>query len=91
MLGKELAMKAAEHKEFGIELDITGTAEPSVKDYFAPLLPWELFGFQGQTHNGKTFFVDWFERETAKFLATKGQQGDIVHISHEESIEAISF
>ena len=66
MLGKDLAMKAAEHKEFGIELDITGTNEPSVKDYFAPLLPWEICAVQAQTSNGKTMFTNFWERQIAE-------------------------
>mgnify|MGYP006362140305 CR=1 FL=1 len=59
MLGKRQAMKAAEHKEFGIELDIKGTQEPAVKDYIAPLLPWEICAVQAQTSNGKTMFTNY--------------------------------
>jgi len=89
-LGKRLAQKAAEHKEFGIELNILGT-EPAVKDYFAPLLPWEICAVQAQTHNGKTMFTDWWERKTIEYLDAVGQGGDIVHVSWEESIEAMAF
>ena len=91
MLGKELAMKAAEHKEFGIELDITGTAEPSVKDYFAPLLPWEICAVQAQTSNGKTMFTNFWERQIAEQLKRQNRDEIIIHVSLEESIEAMAF
>lgn len=88
MAGYNAAKRAIDFGDVGIPFHISGS---DVSDYVAPFLPWELIGWQGQTHNGKTFGLDWFERETAKFLATKGQEGDIVHISHEESIEAMAF
>lgn len=88
MAGYNAAKRAIEFGDVGIPFNISGT---DVCEYVAPFLPWELIGWQGQTHNGKTFGLDWFERETAKFLYTKGQEGDIVHISHEESVEAMAF
>lgn len=90
MLGKRLAMKAAEHKEFGIELDITGT-HPAVKDYFAPLLPWEICAVQAQTSNGKTMFVNYWERQIAEQLKAQKRDEVIIHVSLEESIEAMAF
>ena len=91
MLGKKLAMKAAEHREFGIELDIQGTREPAVKDYFAPLLPWEICALQAQTSNGKTFFTNYWERQIAEQLKRQGRDEIIIHVSLEESIEAMAF
>lgn len=88
MAGYNATKRAIEFGDVGIPLKIDGS---DITDYVAPFLPWELIGLQAQTHNGKTFFVDWFERETAKFLSSKNQEGDIVHISHEESIEAMAF
>lgn len=90
MLGKKLAMKAAEHKEFGIELDIVGT-NPAVKDYFAPLLPWEICAVQAQTSNGKTMFTNYWERQIADQLKRQGRDEVIIHVSLEESIEAMVF
>jgi hypothetical protein len=91
MLGKRQAMKAAEHKEFGIELDIKGTQEPAVKDYIAPLLPWEICAVQAQTSNGKTMFVNYWERQIAEQLKRQQRDEIIIHVSLEESIEAMSF
>lgn len=88
MAGYNAAKRAIEFGDVGIPFNISGS---DVGDYIAPFLPWELIGWQGQTHNGKTFGLDWFERATAKFLYEKGQEGDIVHISHEESVEAMAF
>jgi hypothetical protein len=94
MLGKNLAQKAAEHSEFGIELDILGTGAdgtPSVKDYFAPLLPWEICAVQAQTSNGKTMFTNFWERQTAEQLKRQKRDEIIIHVSLEESIEAMAF
>lgn len=91
MLGKKLAMKAAEHKEFGVELDIKGTSEPAIKDYFAPLLPWEICAVQAQTANGKTLFTNFWERQIVQQLKRQKRDEIIIHVSLEESIEAMAF
>lgn len=88
MAGYKAVKRAIEFGDVGIPFNIVGT---DIHEYVAPFLPWELIDWQAQTHNGKTFGVDWYERETAKFLSDTGQGGDIVHISHEESIEAMAF
>jgi hypothetical protein len=36
-------------------------------------------------------FTDWWERETIKYLESKEQGGDVVHVSFEESMEAMAF
>lgn len=84
LAGYNAAKRAQEFKDIGIPLDIPGT---DIKDYFAPLLPWEICAVQGQTHNGKTLFQDWWERQVASAL----KDGDVVHVSTEESIEAMAF
>ena len=86
--GYKAAKRAIEYGDVGIPIKISGS---DIGEYIAPLLPWEAIALQAQTHNGKTFFFDWLERETAKHLSAVGQEGDIVHISHEESIEAMAF
>lgn len=91
MLGKQAAEQAAAHKQFGIELDIPGTFEPAVKDYFAPLLPWEICAVQAQTSNGKTLFTNWWMRKIAQQLSRQGRDEVIIHVSLEESVEAIAF
>ena len=88
--GYEQAKRAAEHAQFGIELDIKGT-DPAVKDYFAPLLPWEICAVQAQTSNGKTMFTNFWERQVAAQLKRQGRDEIIVHVSLEESIEAMAF
>jgi hypothetical protein len=88
LVGYKSAKQAAELQDVGIPLDIYGS---DVSNYFAPLLPWEICAVQAQTHNGKTMFSDYWERETIKHLARIGQPGDIVHVSLEESIEAMAF
>jgi hypothetical protein len=90
MLGYKQAQKAAEHSQFGIELDIKGT-DPAIKDYFAPLLPWEICAVQAQTSNGKTYFTNWWERQIAAQLKRQGRDEIIIHVSLEESIEAMAF
>ncbi|RPJ29418.1 MAG: hypothetical protein EHM33_00805 [Chloroflexi bacterium] len=90
MLGYEQAKRAAEHAQFGIELDIEGT-NPAVKEYFAPLLPWEICAVQAQTGNGKTYFTNWWERQIAAQLKRQERDEIIIHVSLEESIEAMAF
>jgi len=89
-LGYEQAQRAAEHNQFGIELDIKGTT-PAVKDYFAPLLPWEICAVQAQTSNGKTYFTNFWERQIVDQLKRQNRDEIIIHVSLEESIEAMAF
>jgi hypothetical protein len=89
-VGYNETLKASKFKDVGIPLSMSGGAG-KLNDYFAPLLPWEICAVLAQTHNGKTMFTDWWERETIKHLAAHDQSGDIVHVSLEESIEAMSF
>ncbi len=97
MLGFELAKRAAEHSQFGVGLDIPGTGasgapdDPAVKDYFAPLLPWEICAVQAQTSNGKTMFVNNWERQIVAQLKKQERDEVIIHVSLEESIEAMAF
>lgn len=88
--GYKQSKKAAEHSQFGIELDIKGT-DPAIKEYFAPLLPWEICAVQAQTSNGKTYFTDWWERQIVEQLKRQGRDEIIIHVSLEESIEAMAF
>ena len=88
--GFQQAKRAAEHAQFGIELDINGT-DPAIKDYFAPLLPWEICAVQAQTSNGKTMFTNYWERQVAEQLKRQGRDEIIIHVSMEESIEAMAF
>lgn len=89
-LGIEQADKAAEYSQFGIELDIKGT-NPAIKDYFAPLLPWEICAVQAQTSNGKTMFTNWWIRKIAEQLRRQNRDETIVWVSLEESIEAMAY
>lgn len=88
MAGYKAAKRAMEYKDVGIPLRVKGS---DITEYFAPLLPWEICAVQAQTHNGKTMFTNWWERDAVDFLNEQGQEGDIVHVSHEESIEAMAF
>lgn len=90
MLGLAQAKRAAEHSQFGIELDIKGT-DPAVKDYFAPLLPWEICAVQAQTFNGKTLFTNFWERQIVGQLKRQHRDEIIIHVSLEETIEAMAF
>lgn len=90
MVGYKQAKRAAEHSQFGIELDIPGTL-PCVKDYVAPLLPWEICAIQAQTSNGKTLFSNWWERKIAEQLKQQKRDEVIIHVSLEETIEAMAF
>lgn len=89
-LGYAQAQKAAEHSQFGIELDIKGT-NPIIKDYFAPLLPWEICAVQAQTSNGKTYFTNFWERQIVQQLKRQKRDEIIIHVSLEESVEAMAF
>jgi len=82
MIGYELAQRAAKHSQFGIELDIPGT-DPAIKDYFAPLLPWEICAVQAQTANGKTYFTDWWTRQIVNQLVRQGRDEIIIKVSLE--------
>lgn len=86
--GYKAVLRAMEYKDVGVPLKVAGGA---LGEYFAPLLPWEICAVQAQTHNGKTMFTDWWERKTIKHLAEVEQAGDIVHVSYEESIEAMAL
>ena len=88
MAGFRAAKRASEFKDIAIPLRVRGS---EISDYFAPLLPWEICAIQAQTHNGKTMFGNWWERDVIAYLNEQGQEGDIVHVSHEESIEAMAF
>ena len=88
--GYKEAQRAAEHAQFGIELDIKGT-DPAVKDYFAPLRPWEICAIQAQTSNGKTMFTNFWERQIVQQLKRQSRDEIIIHVSLEESIEAMAF
>jgi len=86
--GYDAILQAQKYKNVGVPLDFEGS---EIGQYFAPLLPWEICAVQAQTHNGKTMFTDWWERQTIKHLEKTEQGGDIVHVSFEESIEAMAF
>ena len=88
MNGYEAAKKAAENKNFGIELDISGT---DIKDYFAPLLPWEICAITAQTSHGKTFFKDFWKKQVAKQFKAQKRDQIIVDVHLEETIEAVAF
>jgi hypothetical protein len=88
MTGYQSSQQAAEHSRFGIDLDVPGT---DIKDYFAPLLPWEICAVQAQTSNGKTYFTDWWLRKMAAQLQRQERNEIIVKVSLEESIEAMAF
>lgn len=89
-LGIEQSEKAAEFSQFGIELDIPGT-NPAIKDYFAPLLPWEICAVQAQTSNGKTMFTNWWIRKIAEQLKRQNRDEVILWVSLEETIEAMAY
>lgn len=88
MAGYRAAKRAMEFKDIGIPLRVRGS---EISEYVAPLLPWEICAVQAQTHNGKTMFSNWWERDVVAYLNECGQEGAIVHVSHEESIEAMAF
>lgn len=90
LLGIQQSEKASESAAIGIELDIKGT-NPAVKDYFAPLLPWEICAVQAQTSNGKTMFANFWVRQIAEQLKRQNRDEVIVYVSLEESIEAMAF
>lgn len=85
--GYQTIKEAVERGGAGIPLNVSGS---DIHEYFAPLLEWEICAIQAQTHNGKTYFSNWWERETAKYLESAGLDGDIVHVSLEESLEAMA-
>ena len=87
LIGYEAAKKAADNKSLGIELDISGT---DIKDYFAPLLPWEICAIMAQTSHGKTYFKDFWLGEIAKQFK-KQERKIIVDVHLEETIEAVAF
>lgn len=87
-LGLRQSESAADNQQFGIDLDVQGT---DIKDYFAPLLPWEICAIQAQTSNGKTMFTNYWVRQIAEQLKRQKRDEVIVYVSLEESIEAMAF
>ncbi len=88
--GYEETKRIAELGEFGIELDIQGTFPP-VKDYFAPLLPFEICAIQAQTSNGKTLFKDWWLRQAAEQFKRQNRDQVIIDVHLEETIEQVAY
>lgn len=86
--GLDAIKRNAEYKDRGIPLSVSGSG---LDDYFAPLMPWEICAIQAQTHNGKTMFADWWERKTVEYMNEHEIEGSVVHVSLEESIEAMAF
>jgi len=63
-----------------------------IHTYFARVMPWEIVMVVGQTHNGKTLLADWWENGMCEQLKAEQREDEvIVHISVEESLEAMSF
>jgi replicative DNA helicase len=90
MRGYDETRKISKYKNIGIELDIPGTV-PAVKDYFAPLLPFEICAIQAQTSNGKTLFKDWWMRKIAAQFKKQGRDAVLVDVHLEETIEQVAF
>lgn len=88
--GYKAAQRAVENAQFGINLPHIDGCDAG--EYFAPLMPWEVCAVIGQTHNGKTLFTDWWEAGICAQLRNQNRENEvIVHISLEESLEAMSF
>lgn len=86
--GYDETKKIAELGDAGIVLDIDGT---DTKDYFAPLLPFEICAIQAQTSNGKTLFKDWWIRKTAEQFRAQKRDQVIVDVHLEETIEQVAY
>jgi replicative DNA helicase len=80
---------AIENAAFGF--DFPHIEKEDIGEYFARLLPWEICAILGQTHNGKTTFVDWWEHAICRQFQAEKRPDLLVHISVEESLEAMSF
>ena len=71
--------------------EIPGLIVP-IDKYFARVMPWELVVVLGQPHNGKSMFLNWWERGICDQLKREARDDEVVvHVSHEESLEALSF
>jgi hypothetical protein len=88
MAGYEAAQFAQEHAASGIDLAIEGT---ELGEYFARALPWEIVAVQAQTSNGKSLFFDWWENKIAAQLVREKRKEVIIHVSTEETLEAMAF
>lgn len=61
---------------------------PTLRDYFAPLMPGQLCSVIAQTTNYKSGFLHSWERSIALDLMKEGREDEIViHVSVEESVE----
>jgi len=87
--GYDGAKFAIENAAFGF--DFPHIEKEDIGEYFARLLPWEICAVLGQTHNGKTLFVDWWEHAICKQIQAENRPDLLVHVSVEESLEAMSF
>lgn len=76
----------------GMGVNAPGIPGTDFAEYFARLMPWEITAIVGQTHNGKTLFTDWWEHAICDQLNAEGRTNEaVVHVSLEESLEAMSF
>ena len=82
--------RIAELGNAGIPLDIPGTL-PAIKDYFAPILPFEIVAIQAQTSNGKTLLKDWWLGETAELFNKQERKQVIIDVHLEETIEQVAY
>lgn len=89
MAGYNEAKRARENQKSGFNFPVVPGAD--IHEYFARMMPWEVCEILAQTHNGKTTLVDWWEGEVCKQFAQEGRDEVVVHVSLEESLEAMSF
>ena len=88
--GYDEAKRIKEASRMGV--NAPGIPGTDFSDYFARMMPWEITAVIGQTHNGKTLFTDWWEHAICDQLNAEGRTDEmVVHISLEESLEAMSF
>jgi len=88
--GYDEAERIQNHTKTGIDMPFVHGCDLS--SYFARVMPWEIVMVIGQSHNGKTLFSDWWENGMCEQLkAEKRDDEVVVHVSVEESLEAMSF
>lgn len=81
------AIQSNKHRSMPLPIPGIGMGE-----YFADLLPGNTCGVLAQTHNGKTFFMEMWEKALANHLASQGRDDEIIiRVDVENAIEELGM
>ncbi|MCB1899607.1 MAG: hypothetical protein KDH16_09965 [Rhodocyclaceae bacterium] len=80
------------NKHRSMPLPIPGIGNDGHSAYFADLMPGNTCAILAQTHNGKTFFMEMWEKALANHLVTQGRDDEIIiRVDVENAIEELGM